>query len=229
LITYSENGFTNSILGEDAYRTPLPCEVRSYELTGLALTGGQIRFGLEEMLEKGSSAIPIAYETEPTGALEKRPIEHARILYRPNDLGLSQNDPLALLPLGQLESLALAGESYKLAFTPGLITKTYGGKVTDSMIEEEGRHVRFADNDGWWIPSGRSFFSPGADDSPAAELAQAKDHYFLVRRIRDPFHREDFNTESIVDYAHDLLLCETRDALGNRVTARNDYRVLQPN
>src|SRR5262249_31656324 len=64
---------------------------------------------------------------------------------------------------------------------------------------------------------------------PATELGRAKDHFFLVRRIRDPFHRQDFNTQSIVDYdAHDLLVAKTRDALGNVVTARNDYRILQP-
>ena len=76
---------------------------------------------------------------------------------------------------------------------------------------------------------GVSFFSPDTNDDPAAELAQAKDHFFLPRRIRDPFHREDFKTESIVDYdVYDLLVTQTRDALDNLVTARNDYRVLQP-
>ena len=75
LITYSENAFTNSIDGEDVYRTPLPCETRAYEMTGLWLANDQIRFGLEEMLEKGSSAFPIAYEAEPAGALQKRLIE----------------------------------------------------------------------------------------------------------------------------------------------------------
>ena len=31
----------------------------------------------------------------------------------------------ALLPLGNVESLALPGESYKLAFTPGLIAQIF--------------------------------------------------------------------------------------------------------
>ena len=234
LITYTENAFTNSIDGDDVYRAPLPCEARTYELTAFKPENNGARFSFDELARNNfsllASAEEIPYEETPDSvAKQKRLIEHVRTLYRPDDLGLSRNDPLNLLPLGQVESLALAGESYKLALTPGLITKTYGGKITDRMLEEEGRYVRLADSDGWWIPSGRSFFSPGANDDPATELAYARDHFFLARRIRDPFHREDFNTESIVDYAHDLLVCETRDALGNRVTARNDYRVLQPN
>jgi len=38
-------------------------------------------------------------------------------LYRKDDL-------TGLLPLGQLASLGLPGESYKLAFTPGLLSKS---------------------------------------------------------------------------------------------------------
>ena len=38
LITYTENRYTNAIddplLDPDNYRTPLPCETRTYELTG---------------------------------------------------------------------------------------------------------------------------------------------------------------------------------------------------
>ncbi|HEY1231876.1 MAG TPA: SpvB/TcaC N-terminal domain-containing protein, partial [Candidatus Binatia bacterium] len=229
LITYSEKAFTNTINEDDDYRAPLPCEAHTYELTGLALAIGQSRFGLEDILVNGSSAPSIAYEAQPSSRLEKRLIEHVRTLYRPDDIGLSQNDPLALLPLGGVESLALPGESYKLALTPGLVSNIFGGKVTERVLEVEGGYVDSEGDQNWWIPSGRSFFSSGTDDDPATELARAKDHFFLVRRICDPFHRQDFNTQSIVNYdAQDLLVAETRDALGNVVGARNDYRVLQP-
>ena len=63
----------------------------------------------------------------------------------------------------KLESLALPGESYKLALTPGLIAKTFGGKVTDPMLEEEGRYVHSEGDTNWWVPSGRGFLSPGTD------------------------------------------------------------------
>ena len=41
LITYTENDFTNGVDVEDDYRTPLPCEARTYELTGLTLPVGR--------------------------------------------------------------------------------------------------------------------------------------------------------------------------------------------
>jgi hypothetical protein len=94
----------------------------------------------------------------------------------------------------------------------------------------------FSDPDGhWWIPSGRVFYSADELDPPALELAQARGHFFLPRRFRDPFG----HSATIRYDAHDLLVLETEDALHNKVTVgergadgtitnRNDYRVLQP-
>ncbi|UIE38893.1 hypothetical protein [Leptodesmis sichuanensis] len=95
-------------------------------------------------------------------------------------------------------------------------------------------------DDYWWIPSGRVFYSPGSADTPAQELAYARQHFFLPHRYRDPFHTNAVSTETFVSYAYDLLMLETcdplgnrvtvgeRDGLGNLVTQGNDYRVLQP-
>ncbi|MDH5496076.1 MAG: hypothetical protein OEY12_01355 [Nitrospira sp.] len=229
LITYSENTFTNTIELDDAYRTPLPAEMRSYELTGLELPTDQNRFSLDDVREAGTNSISLPYEEEPSAGQQRRLIEHVRTLYRPNDLGLSQNNPVSLLALGRVESLALSGEAYKLALTPGLIEKTFNSKVTDQILQEEGRYAHSEGDHNWWIPSGRTFFSPNTNDDPATELAQAMEHFFVVRRVRDPFHRADFSTESVVEYdQHDLLVVHTRDALGNVSGARHDYRVLQP-
>ncbi|MDP2619118.1 MAG: toxin TcdB middle/C-terminal domain-containing protein [Hyphomicrobiales bacterium] len=244
LITYTENSVTNAIEAADDYRTPLPCETRTYELTvtGLALPVGHNRFTLAEMLTAGTGAALIAYEQNPTsGVLQKRLIEHVRTLYRPDDFGVAQTDPLALLPLCAMEPLALPGESHKLAFTPGLLAGVYGGRATDAMLETEGRYVHSEGDANWWIPSGRIFFSPGSADTSAQELAYARQHFFLPHRTRDPFHTNAVSTESFVTYdAYDLLMVKTRDALGNVVTVatkddttgnteiRIDYRVLQP-
>ena len=74
-------------------------------------------------------------------------------------------------------------------------------------------------DDHWWIPSGRIFHSPERRDTAAQELAYARQHFFLPHRYRDPFHTNAVSTESFVTYdAYDLLVLETRDALGNRVT-----------
>ena len=156
------------------------------------------------------------------------------------------------MPLGELESLGLPGESYKLAFTPGLLAQVFqrpragqppeallpdpaavlggqagnrGGYLQSQALKADGRFPASDADDHWWIPSGRSFFTADPADDAATELAQARQHFFLPRRYRDPFGQDAF-----VDFdAHDLLMVETRDALGNRVTVdANDYRVLQP-
>ena len=60
----------------------------------------------------------------------------------PDDLGAARNDPLALLPLGEVEALALAGESYKLAFTPGLQAQAFrrdGQTLLPKHADELGR------------------------------------------------------------------------------------------
>lgn len=240
-ITHTENGVTNAIEANDDYHTPLPCETRTYELTGLTLPAGQSRFTLAEMLTAGTGAVSIDYEQSPTpGVLQKRLIEHVRTLYRPDDLGAAENDPLALLPLGTVEPLALPGESYKLAFTPGLLDQVYvrsGQKLLPAnpadVLEgggtDGGGYVDLDGDGHWWIPSGRAFFSPNTADNAAAELAHARSHFFLPHRYRDPFHTDQLNTETVVTFDdHPLLVVETFDALGNAVHAQNDYRVLAP-
>jgi RHS repeat-associated protein len=241
-VTCAENRFTNVVEGIDVLRAPLPAEARSYELTGLALPAGALRFTFADIKAAVGSAPEIAYEVAPAaGVLQKRLIERVRTRYRPNDLGVTKGDPLALLPLGTLESLALPGESTKMAFTPGLVADVYDARVTDAMLEAEARYVHSEGDANWWIPSGRIFLSPGPADSAAQELAFARLHFFVPRRYRDPFHTTAVSTETSVAYdTYDLLVQETRDPLGNRATAGerdaagalvvngNDYRVLQP-
>ena len=174
------------------------------------------------------------YEAMASGNQRRRPIEWLRTLYRRDDL-------TGLLPLGEQHSLALPGESYKLAFTPGLLDQVFKrprqGQPDDALLPEssratvlggqagnQGGYVDLNNNGHWWIPSGRSFYHP--DEVPApVELAEARAHFFLPRRYRGPFGQNAF-----VDFdTHDLLMTETRDALRNRITVdANDYRVLQP-
>ena len=247
LVTYTENRVTNPIddvaVDPDGYRTPLPCETRTFELTDYTPTGAAGRFQSADFVQAAGNDLThifdteIDYEESPTNGKQRRLIEQVRTLYRPDDLGVAQNDPLTLLPLGTVERLALPGESYKLASTPGLARQIYvdSGKLTpvelDNVLANEGRYLHSDASDAnWWIPSGRIFFSPSSTDTPAQELAYARQHFFLPHRTRDPFHADTVSTESFVGYdIHVLLMLETRDAVGNRVTVEaNDYRVLQP-
>ena len=54
LITYTENSFTNSVDDGRAYRTPLPCDTRTYEITGLPLDDRE-RFSVEDLLTAGAA------------------------------------------------------------------------------------------------------------------------------------------------------------------------------
>lgn len=216
LITATENQFTNAIELDDDYRTPLPSASHTFELTGLT-SDSAWRFDFITLDTAGLNAAEIAYEAQPSGGLQKRLIEHVRTLYRRNDL----DGPL---PLERLESLALPFESYKLAFTPGLLPQVYEDRVTDEMLANEGGYVHSEGDDNWWIPSGRIFFSPDAKDSSAQEFNAAREHFFLPRRFLDPFG----NATTVSYDEHDLLPTETRDALDNTVRSANDYRVLQP-
>lgn len=229
LITYAEHDFTNPVDENAAYRTPLPCESRSYEITGLSLPAGRERFGLADMRDASRTAALLAYEQKPTpGSLQKRLIARERTIYRRDDL----SGPLAL---GHLESQALPFETYKQAFTPGLVAAVYGDRVTDTMLATAGGYVHLEGDANWWIPSGRMCYSLN-DGTVAEELAQARRHFFLPRRFLDPFQE----TTTFTYEPYDLLVWQTCDAAGNRVTVGahdgagkllengHDYRVLQP-
>lgn len=262
LLTYTENDVTNAVLLDDSYRTPLPAETRTYELTGYTPSSPAGRFQISDFVQPGGNGVThsfdseINYEDTAGNGRQRRLIECVRACYRPDDFGTTQNDPLALLPLGFLEALALPGETYRLAFTPGLLSNVFrrphpnqapedllpnpadvlaadipGGKTAD-----RGGYVDLDANGRWWIPSGRAFHSPGSSDSAAAEQTYASQHFFLTQRYRDPFGE----TTAVSFDSYDLLAIETRDALGNRVTVGerdasgnltaigSDYRVLQP-
>ena len=225
LITFTEARFTNAIddpARADAYRAPAPSETLTHELTGFEpLAPDAQRFSYAEWVADDFARIDgapaIGYEEAADPAVpQKRLIERMRTVYRADDL-------TDLLPLGVLEPLALPGESLRLAFTAGLLTRIYGARVDDSTLVECG-FVRGDDPTTWWIPSGRVFYSPGEADTPADELAFAQRHFFATHRTRDPFG----NSASTRGDPYVLLTLESTDAVGNRTVAEQDYRVLQP-
>jgi len=239
LIAYTENDFTipidDSLAYPDDYRTPSPCETRTYEVTGFEPAASAVRIAFADFAGEDGDFAPllslreIGYEasTDYTRK-QRRLIEHVRTVYRKDDL-------TGLLKPGQLEPLALSGESYKVAFTSELIDLVYvragqrllpvdpAGVLKGSGADRGG--YLDLDRDGrWWIPSGRMYYSRTPADSPAAERDYAKRHFFLPHLFEDTFGQNTF-----VSYdAYDLLVVRTQDAVANALTAENDYRVLQP-
>ncbi|MEO6599127.1 MAG: SpvB/TcaC N-terminal domain-containing protein, partial [Polyangiaceae bacterium] len=265
LITSTESTFTNAILDADAYRTRLPAETRTYEILGIAPSSQQANatslFTFAELFrERGPDGpdpnallgkLELAAEHElpyedvsAANVVQPQPcrrtIEHVRTLYRADDLN-------GALDLGKVGSLALPHASYKLAFTPGLLS-VYARNGQALLLPDprtvlaEGGYVRTEDvfpNDPllghFWIPTGQVLFSPNANDSNTQELNLAQQHFFLPQRFQDPFA----NSSTVTYDSHDLLLLQAEDPLHNQVTVGervsngtpingNNYRVLQP-
>ncbi|WP_083370209.1 SpvB/TcaC N-terminal domain-containing protein [Chromobacterium sphagni] len=235
--------YTHALDEADAYRAPLPASSLSYELIHLAEAcaagpvrpevAGLLRFDtVRQLLSRpDNGAVELPYEDVfAAGAvlpvLYRRLVNSIRTLYRSNDLS-------RLLPWRCLESLALPGESYKLAFTAGLLASVYEsggaqrlpdpGQVLAGAGADLGGYVELDGPGRWWMPSGRSFYHPEPAATPARELAEALAHFFLPRRLRNAFGADAF-----IDYQYDLLPLRTRDALGNAVSVAYDYRVLKP-
>ncbi|MFB3885321.1 MAG: SpvB/TcaC N-terminal domain-containing protein [Thermodesulfobacteriota bacterium] len=238
LITYTENDFTGDILTErDDYRTPHLYEARTYELSGVDPATGSQRFRLTDFIDAtaANKFAPILaleeidYEkSTDRNKKQKRLIERIRTLFRRKDLG----DALAL---GEIDSMALPFETYKLVLTPGLLD-TYASRILFNdlitVLRNEAGHVDLDGNGNWWVPSGKISYSPESTDTCAQELEEAQAHFFLPRRYQDPF-----GNSTIVDYdrptdpvkpRYDLLVVRTLDPLRNEMRVENDYRVLQP-
>ncbi|MCK5014073.1 MAG: VCBS repeat-containing protein [Candidatus Omnitrophica bacterium] len=262
-ITFTVNRFINYPNNQDWYRAGLPAETQTYEIvkppkpavsaTSVALFKIETFRTLTENLFPLDSNEPdtltiLPYEkwnwrkdTDTSNETKLRLIERVRTLYRKNDLS-------GFSALGQVDSLALPGETYKLAFTPGLLETVYirerlgedlenllfpdPSVVLGSKEPDGGGYVDLDGNGNWWIPSGQIFYWQNLEDNPVQERDFAREHFFLPHRFSDPF-----GNNTVIAYDSDeidpqknynLLLTETRDPLDNTVSAQNNYRVLQP-
>lgn len=216
-ISYSVNSFTNDVINETDYRLRLPCEAKTFELTGLSPADG-IYFSLEEVRNAAPLTIPeieyhqIANPISP----QKRLVEHVRILYF-HDLETPE-------PFGVLNALALPYETYTLALTKELLAATIGEKLNqlklsgedddamlDRILSVGGYHN--LDNK-WWIRSGIAGFA-----------ADTADHFYLPEKYTDPFGNVTW-LEFDVD---DLYIKSSDDAVSNHTEVLEfDYRVLAP-
>ncbi len=211
--TVSEASVSNRPDETDWYRVGDAFEEATYELTGLVVPGvGLLRE--QDVRRAIARATEIEFEATATGTtLEKRLIERQRTLYYRDDL----SGPLSP---GQIESLAIEFETYRQAFSPGLITQVFGTNVNDTILQDEGGYLK--QDEVWWAPSGQEIFDP--------------DHFYLPVEAVDQFGAKYFTRYD--DYH--LLVLESEDPLGNRVTAGlrntaetitqngNDYRTLSP-
>jgi len=237
-VSATANAFTNAVADPatwpDDHRTPATAEVVMAELTGIAPTSSRPGitnlFAFDE-LDQGmqglwSGARDIPYEEIPSSDVDgagtpasgptRRIVERTRTVYRSDDLQ-------QLLPLGQLQSLALPGDSYRLALTSTQVTRVFGTRVSPTTLAEGG-YVSFTGVDGWWMPSGRLFYSAGDGDTATTERGAATAHFYLPRRLVDPLG----GISRVAYDPYDLLPASATDPVGNVTQAASDYRVLLP-
>lgn len=217
LITYAVTGYTNDVIAAAAYRLRLHSESASFELTGSPPAASY--FTLDEIRAAFAGAALIRYEDTPGGSSQKRPLKHARTLFLRDDL----SGPLAL---GQMQSLGLPYETYRLAFTATLLPAIYGTRVVPAFLAE-GAYVHSDDmkaaalfppsdaNDEWWVHAGHAHYPAGAAN-----------FFYMPDAYVDPFG----NSTSVAYYAdYQLLVGAVTDAAGNTTSVEAfDFRSLSP-
>ena len=201
-VTWTRSSFVSRADEADWYRVSVPVEQAAYEVTGMVTEATDGPVALEAVKAAIGAAEEIPYEvTADRAKVQRRLIERSRTVYQKDDLS-------GPLPLGAIETLALPFESYRQAFTPGLISDVFDGKVTEALLRGEGHYVE--QEGAWWAPSGR--------------IIHDADRFYLPVAAIDAF-----GARYEVEYdAHALLVLGTTDPLGNRVSVENDYRVLGP-
>lgn len=224
IILYTQNQFTNDVSLDDSYRLRLPSEVKTFELKGVAKTGGYYALSdFEDILTASANALYYETGKEPAaGTSQKRLLEHVRTNYYKNNL-------TGPLPLHQLEYRALPYENYQLAYTPALLEHIYSDKVDNPTLANlmlEGKFSHSIDEMGiadanWWIRSGTTQFTQGAET-----VADAQNRFFVPISYTDPY-----SAKTKVRYYGNyyLFIEQTENALGNTasVTIFN-FRTLAP-
>lgn len=223
VIIYTQNQFTNDVLGDDVYRLRLLSEVKTFELKGVNKSSTYYSTGdFTDIISDAKSDVAFYHETDKplnAGKSQKRLIEHVRSLYYRNDL-------TGALLLHQLESSALPFERFQLAYTPELLADIFGpintpaSKVNDALLTE-GKFTNSEGDSKWWIRSGTTQFK-----SLAENQSHAQDRFYAPISYTDPY-----GAITKVKYYGNyfLFIEETEDALGNQSSVDLfNFRTLSP-
>jgi hypothetical protein len=125
LVAYTENEFTNAINMADDYFLPAPAASRQSQIYGF---GQSVRLQFEQFSPQYlDSLTSLPFEAGNVNTNVKRLVQQSCTKYRSNDL-------TQLLDVGALQSMGLPGQSYQLAFTPGLF-KSVVGRGTGTMAD----------------------------------------------------------------------------------------------
>jgi RHS repeat-associated protein len=259
-LAYSETRYTedfgtkltDKVAALDNHRLRLPCEMLTYELTGIKPESG-LHFTLDELRafqlslrhqKSGKPVLEIPYHQIPSRlTAEKRLVEHIRTLFFAENL-------VEPLPFGEHGRLGLPYEVYKLALTDALLDAVFkdaaGNHKLDQLLDgATTARVRLNDPASGGYLSGAKLVTRFAS-IPVTELTgqywirsgiagfapDAGQHFYLPECYTDAF-----NNLTRLEYdPRDLFVASSTDPMGNvtRVTKTDsgkynfDYRVLAP-
>ncbi|MEA2235092.1 MAG: hypothetical protein QOD83_4908 [Solirubrobacteraceae bacterium] len=252
-LAYSETHYTEDFgtkpadksAALDNHRLRLPCEVLTYELTGIKPKSG-LHFTLDDLRafrlspvhQKSGTPVPdIPYQQIPNRATpEKRVVEHARTLFFAENLV----DPL---PFREQGRLGLTYEAYQLALTEALLDAVFKDAAGNNKLDQNiggavTARAKLRDPAGSGYLGGENLFKRFTS-VPATELTgqywigtgtagfadDAAQHFYLPERYTDPFDKV-----TTLEYdPRDLFVKSSTDPLGNSNTVTQfDFRVLAP-
>jgi RHS repeat-associated protein len=258
-VAYTETRYTGKLEDSDTaadnYRLPLPCEIQTYELTGIppgddgvpSAADPQDRryFDLDQLRAyllsehyqtAGKPVGLLQYHEQPDSAspsppAQKRLVEHVCTLYFDDVAGTAPTQPL---PFGRHGPRGLKYEDYKLALTEALLTAVFGTKLSEPMVGGTAREKLDSFATSGYLSGPdladrfKSIETTGQywiRSGVAGFAADAAKRFFLPRSYEDSFG----NVTEISFDPHDLYIQSSKDARGNatRLLAF-DFRVLAP-
>src|SRR5690554_3496091 len=215
-ITVQENHFTNDAIDDTDYlyyRLRTAYAEKAWQLHP-ENSPAKVLYNIKELLQEVIDAVEIDFTIEPEAG-EKRLLSFNKILFY-NDLVINA------LAEGMLESLAIPYEGYTLAFTPDILTKSYGTRVDNAMLENGG-YIDLDDDSNYWLPSGRAvydnpkakFYTPETFLDPwgnATVITYWSNYWLLPKSVTDAKN----NSNSILEYDwHCLQPLKMQDANDN--------------
>jgi RHS repeat-associated protein len=262
-LAYSETRYTDDVIAPPAgasliqqYRLRVPCEVQTYELTGIKPSPGKFYFELANLrryvLSKRYPALAPTklvaskqyHERPQEGVATMRLVEHSRTLFfddHPTGPDAANRFLKEPLPLGTLGKLGLPYEQYKLALTEALLKAVFSARqLNETAPNGKTVHATLRDPLTSGYISGAHFFpQPGPVVAPpeavneywmrsgiAGFAPDAAQHFYLPEKYTDPF---DNVTKLEYDGKYDLFIQSSKDARDNITKVlKFDYRVLAP-
>jgi hypothetical protein len=206
---------------EPYHRLGVDYESRTYEVGGLSDTPN--RFELAQLEQDVAAALnnTVAPEQVPPSLPDER-APWSRLLSWDRTYFWNAEQTDALAP-GEIDDKCLPHHQEAAAFTPALVERAFGGRVTDEMLEDDGGYYLA---DGYWWNRGLIQYylkGPGSFSQPA----RTENNFPEVTTASSLHVRTDvaYDQYNLLQKSVSQYLTESQV---NTATALNDYQTLSP-